>query len=90
MTLALKWFGVGRRAKHPPDPAFPEGKDIVAHGAGQRFCKVTIPYPAPECGQWLITCDRCGLTAIVTAAGRLDDPRSAEVACRARVEKVLH
>ena len=80
--LRAEWFGYGRQARHPPDPAYPNGvtRDL-SRGAG-RACTIDLPWPAPECGQWLVTCPDCGLRIAVTAAGRADDPRRLTFPCR--------
>jgi hypothetical protein len=40
-----------------------------------------LPYPAPRCGKYLINCETCGQTIMVTTAGRRDDPRTVKIAC---------
>lgn len=44
-------------------------------------CFTPLPYPAPQCGHWLVECDECPFSVIITAAGRADDPISVRVAC---------
>ncbi len=80
MTLHARWFGEGRRAQHPPDPRYPLG--IPVDGTqGRPGCEVKLEYPAPCIGKWWITCDVCGTNAIVTAAGRPDDPHTVRLPC---------
>lgn len=79
--LKVTWRGAGRKAQCPPNPAYPAGIDLD-QGQGWRNCTTTIPYPAPECGQWLVECPFCGLVCVVTAAGRIDDPKSLRVVCK--------
>jgi len=84
VNLSVSWLDHGREPKEKPDPDYPEGKDIdIALGA-KPACKVALPYPAPRCGIYLVTCETCGLRVGVTTAGRPDDPRSVSVACRRR------
>lgn len=81
MTLIATWFSEHRRAQHPPDPAYPLGL-LADLSAGRPCCEVALEYPAPCVGKWLIKCDVCALTAIVTAAGRVDDPHTVRLACK--------
>lgn len=87
MTLTVEWQSHHRKAREKPNPAFPNGVDIVMHATPDApSCKVAIPYPAPECGVWIVACSRCGLRAGVTAAGRPDDPKSLTVPCKPRFD----
>jgi hypothetical protein len=82
MKHEIRWIGRGRKAEHPSDPKYPLGKDVDATGPGAK-CKVSLPYPARGVGMYFVKCHECGLTAIVTAAGRPDDPRSITLNCKA-------
>lgn len=73
------------KAQCAPDPAFPRGKAVKVPGAGPK-CRATLPYPAPECGHFLIACQDCGHKIAVTAAGRPDDPISAEWPCQRKAQ----
>jgi len=78
----VEFHASGRgKAQCPPNPAYPEGMDVDASIAGRESCRVDLPYPAPECGTWTITCLHCPFRLIVTAAGRPDDPRTVTVPC---------
>lgn len=81
--MKIEWIDSRRDPKHPPDPAYPSGKDIklAAHG---KHCKTDLPYPAKRCGVFVIECETCGVRVMVTTAGRPDDPRSIEILCKAR------
>ena len=68
------------KAQCPPDPDYPNGKKIAIDV--QPNCEVSLPYPAPECGQFFVKCKACEAFIIVTAAGRPDDPISVTVPCR--------
>jgi hypothetical protein len=48
-----------------------------------RTCSVALPHPAKRCGYYLVKCVACGQNALVTTAGRPDDPKSLKLACRA-------
>lgn len=69
------------KARCDPNPNYPNGLDIKIDR--NPYCFVALPYPAPECGHWSLLCERCGLTVVVTAAGRSDDPKSVEIPCTA-------
>jgi hypothetical protein len=69
------------KAQCPPDAAYPHGKAIPPLPGIADTCLVELPYPAPECGVWKVECLKCGCTAMVTAAGRPDDPISFYMPC---------
>ena len=86
--IDIKFFPSGRgQARCAPNPDFLDGVEIDGTNGDRSIasCLTTIPYPAPECGQWLLTCRLCSLTVLITAAGRPDDPRSARVPCQKEV-----
>jgi hypothetical protein len=79
----VEWFDLQREPQCPPDPAYPDGVDLdVVQERVVPSCLITLPYPAKRCGQYLLECRLCGLTAACTTAGRPDDPRSIKLACR--------
>lgn len=77
----ITWVTKGRKAKCEPDPNFPKGRPLDASN-GDLSCKVDIPYPAPECGMYIIKCEQCGMSVGITAAGRPDDPISLQMPCK--------
>lgn len=81
MTLTVEFKASGRgKAQCGPNPEYPDGVDInLANGV--KGCQADIPYPAPECGIWIVKCDVCKQSIGITAAGRPDDPKSIELAC---------
>jgi hypothetical protein len=81
MTLDIKWIDSGREPRCPPDPAYPHGVDLDLSNGASVACHAALPYPAPRCGYYSIRCDVCGLSALITTAGRADDPRSVKVEC---------
>ena len=86
----IRWIDRGREPQCPPNPAYPKGVPIVSdayRGVAGR-CRTALPYPAPRCGYHFVTCNRCGLTALITAAGRPDDPRSLTVSCKPNPKEV--
>jgi hypothetical protein len=89
MTLTVTWLTHHRKARNAPDPAFPQGIDVLSvpdPGCdGARTCRTELPWPAPECGLHIVKCSVCQLSIAVTAAGRPDDPRSITVFCRKAV-----
>jgi hypothetical protein len=76
------WLDRGRDPTEPPNPAYPLGIDVDLSGGQSQTCKVALRYPAPRCGTYVIRCRRCGLRVTVTAAGRVDDPRSITLGCK--------
>lgn len=82
MTIKVTWFDHEREPQCPPDPAYPAGRDIVLGKPAAPACMVELPYPAKRCGVYLVVCDKCGLSAGITTAGRPDDPRSVVLPCK--------
>ena len=80
-TATVTFLDSGREPQCAPNPAYPEGKDIVEDSCG---CYFALPYPAPRCGVLVVECDICHKRVGVTVAGRIDDPRSLQMACRLR------
>lgn len=80
----LKFVPNGRgKAQCEADPAYPNGIALDAtNGTDVSSCFMVLPYPAPECGIWEVECSKCGLTVVITAAGRADDPCSVRLACK--------
>jgi len=76
------WLDSGREPQCPPNPLFPNGVDLDSSNGADRSCKVDLPYPARRCGIYEVTCLVCGLTLVITTAGRADDPRSVTAACQ--------
>lgn len=82
MTLKVTWVDRGLEPKSPPDPAHPNGIDVNMSAPGLPGCAVALPYPAKRCGYHVVICEDCGRSALVSTAGRPDDPRSVTVACK--------
>ena len=93
MSHTIEFQPSGRgKAQCPADPAYPHGIALDCTRAQFRqshdsldiasTCTLELPYPAPECGLWMVSCDDCPLTVAITAAGRVDDPISVKMACR--------
>jgi hypothetical protein len=80
-NLKVSWVDRGVEPVCPPDPEYPDGVDLDC-SKGREFCETELEYPAPRCGYYVIACDVCGLTCLVTTAGRRDDPRSIKLACK--------
>lgn len=82
-AISVEWRASGRgEARCAPNPAYPEGIDIDA-SEGRQGCTVELPYPAPECGMWMVKCQACGRGIVaITAAGRRDDPRTVKIPCK--------
>lgn len=82
MSHKVEWIDSGREPQGAPDPRFPDGMEVDISGGAARACTVSLPYPARRCGMYAIACSVCGLTSVVSTAGRPDDPRSLKIACR--------
>jgi hypothetical protein len=88
MTIKVTFIDRGRKATRPADPKYPRGFDLdLAAGFPpfQACCRVDLPYPARSVGLYALSCGDCGFHAIVTAAGRADDPRSVRLPCKSRI-----
>lgn len=70
------------KAQCPPDPNYPNGIAIDVCEPAEEGCVVPLPYPAPECGLWLVLCSECDMSVGITAVGRPDDPVSVKIPCR--------
>ena len=79
--MKIRFIDSGREPKNPPNPAYPNGLDVdLSHG--KPSCSTSVPYPSPRCGMLEVYCEICGYRALVTVAGRKDDPRSVTVPCK--------
>jgi hypothetical protein len=67
--------------RNATNPTYPNGLDIDL-SQGKPGCLTDLPYPAEERGKWLIECTQCGTNAMVTAAGRRDDPKTVRLQCK--------
>jgi hypothetical protein len=82
----VKFTPSGRgKAQCPPNPAFPNGLTVNLAQEGQPSCTFILPYPAPECGHFLVSCTKCPRRLAVTAAGRADDPVSITIPCTQKI-----
>lgn len=79
----IEWVDRGHEPQCPPDPRYPTGIDIkfVDSPAGPT-CTRPLPYPAKRIGYYVVHCRTCDKRIVVTTAGRPDDPRSLQLACR--------
>jgi len=84
MTITVKFNDSGREPQEKPDPRFPNGVDLDASKGADRACCFNLPYPAPRVGTYSVVCDDCKFTALITVAGRADDPRSVKLPCKGR------
>ena len=87
MPIEVKFNDSGREPKEKPNPKYPNGMDISCAQPGQKSCTFNLrPYPAPRCGTYSVRCVDCQFTALVTVAGRADDPRTITIPCKVRVQ----
>ncbi len=85
MTIDVKFIDGGRKATEKPDPRFPEGKMVnLAPHALAKTCSFNLPYPAPRCGFYSVSCRTCTFAGLVTVAGRPDDPNVVTIPCKPR------
>jgi hypothetical protein len=97
-THEIKFIPSGRgQARCKPNPHHPHGIKIRLDAESLKRmraplapCVVKLPYPAPECGWFEVKCRACGLSVAITAAGRPDDPVSAELPCLPISRKEAH
>jgi hypothetical protein len=82
MNHRVKWVDRYRYPKGQPNPDYPNGIDIDSAKGARKACLVDLPYPAARCGYYMVTCDSCGYHAVITTAGRADDPKSVRLPCR--------
>lgn len=79
--MKIEWIDHGREPKNPPNPDFPNGKDMDVSSGAEAACTVDLPYPAKRCGIYVVECETCGQHIGVTTAGRPDDPKSVKISC---------
>ena len=86
-SFKVEWIDRGREPQCPPNPAYPNGIDvdgpkIYADEFGLQTCSTALPCPAKRCGYYYVQCKVCGTSALITTAGRPDDPRSVHMICK--------
>lgn len=79
----VEWVDGKREPQCVPDLRFPNGVDLDC-SQGKSGCRVDLPYPAKRCGHYNVECLQCGTNAIITTAGRIDDPRSVIIPCKSK------
>jgi hypothetical protein len=78
----IRWVDSGREPRMAADPKYPTGTDLDMSKGKQPACTARLPYPAKRCGWYVIICKHCGTDALISTAGRADDPRSAKLPCK--------
>lgn len=81
-SLTVAWIDRGVEPQGPPDPTYPNGMGADFTGGAGPGCSTLLPYPAKRCGYFLVSCRACKSNAILTTAGRADDPRWVRIACK--------
>lgn len=74
----------GKRSTEKSDPEYPNGVPINLATVIQKSCTRNLPYPAPRCGHYAVQCQVCGFAAILTVAGRPDDPKTVTMPCKTK------
>lgn len=88
MHPTVKFVRSGRgAARCPPDPNYPHGIVLDLAQGVSPSCSVDLPYPAPECGLFLVECPLCEISIAITAAGRMDDPIRIIIPCRLQADE---
>jgi hypothetical protein len=82
--FVIDWVDGKRDAQMPARDGYPNGMDVVFAPPHVESCSLPLPYPAPRCGFYSVTCNVCGTSVCLTTGGRADDPRSVTMACAAR------
>lgn len=72
----------GSEPQCSPDPRFPNGKRISLATEFEKSCTRNLPYPAPRCGVYKVTCRTCGYIAAFSVTGRTDDPNMVSLPCK--------
>jgi hypothetical protein len=82
-THSIEFVASGRgKAGCAPNPEFPDGIAVDVSNGVPATCIVALPYPAPECGHFVVQCRFCKFRVALTAAGRPDDPTSITIPCQ--------
>jgi hypothetical protein len=79
----VEWIDSGREPTQVPDLRYPAGVDLDVTSGATPACVCQLPYPAKRCGHYYVQCNKCGVNAVITTAGRIDDPRSIKLPCGA-------
>jgi hypothetical protein len=83
MGIGVIFLDSGREPTRRPNPAYPDGIDVdLRQHALEAACCYNVPYPAPRCGAYHVKCEKCGYVAVITVAGRPDDPRTITMPCK--------
>lgn len=80
--IAVTFLSHNRKPKCAPNPAYPDGMEVDLTDGKKVACLAELPYPAECCGVWIVRCETCGASAGITAAGRIDDPRTVKLGCK--------
>jgi hypothetical protein len=83
----IKWIDGKKEPQVPADANYPRGITLDLRATRKPpFCETDLPYPARRIGFYAIECTKCGLSVMVTTAGRADDPCAVIVTCKTREE----
>lgn len=81
-SFEIKWHDAGKEPQCPPNPDYPNGRDIDVSEGAAKSCVVSVQCPAKRIGHYRIRCKICGYSVAVTTAGRPDDPRNITIPCQ--------
>ncbi len=85
----IKWQPSNDNIVYPIDARHPAGM-IIDLSYGKPSCEFKLPYPAPGNGQWQVRCTQCKRMNNIRASGRVDDPCSYRIDCRAVKQEQQH
>jgi hypothetical protein len=83
----VEWLDSGREPQCEPNPEYPNGCIIDCAENAVMRCRIKLQYPGPRCGVHAISCNRCGVTFALTAAGRPDDPKEVLLPCYIEIDE---
>jgi hypothetical protein len=75
MTPIATWFSTAGGRSIRPIRAIGWAA-VIDSSAGRPFCEVALQHPPPCVGKWIIKVLVCDMLAMVSAAGRPDDPHT--------------
>ena len=77
----ITWLDRGVEPRGKPKLEDIHGRAVDISRGQTPACMSPLEYPAKRCGYYVIRCRTCGANAVLTTAGRRDDPRSFKMAC---------
>lgn len=82
VKVRVNWVDKNRQPTGTPDPRYPNGRFLDMSLGARKTCTVDLEHPTKGCGYYTLECLRCHFRAVITTAGRADDPNSVKLACK--------